>query len=217
MPFSLSGFDLNGFLFRVIAFLIAITVHELGHAFVAYSFGDPTPKREGRITLNPIAHLDLLGTLMILFGPFGWAKPVSFNPYNFKGNKRVGKILTTLAGPVANLLVAVLFTFLFAFYQHTFQETTSDVWNMFWVRLTNAVIELNLILFLFNLIPIPPLDGWWIVNDLLPLKVSHKLYPISKYGPFILLLAIYTGVTSKIVMPIYGSVVDFLLQVSGIS
>jgi Zn-dependent protease len=211
-----NGFDPNELLFRAIAFLIAITVHELGHAFVAYSFGDPTPKREGRITLNPIAHLDVLGTLMILFGPFGWAKPVSFNPYNFKGNKRLAKILTTLAGPVMNLIVAVLFTFFFAIYLHSFQATTAMAWDSFWVHLFMAVIQLNLILCLFNLIPIPPLDGWWILSDLLPRSVSDQLYPISKYGPFILLLAIYLGVTSKVVFPAYYLILDALMNLFGI-
>ncbi|MGZ4031602.1 MAG: site-2 protease family protein [Tumebacillaceae bacterium] len=210
------GFDLNDFLFRAIAFLIAITVHELGHAFVAYSFGDPTPKRQGRITLNPIAHLDLLGTLMILFGPFGWAKPVSFNPYNFKGNKRVAKILTTLAGPVMNLIVAVLFAFLFATYLHSFQASTSSAWDSFWVNFFLNVIQLNLILFLFNLIPIPPLDGFWIVADLLPNSVSEQLYAVAKYGPFILLLAIYLGVTSKVMFPAYYLILDALMNLFGI-
>lgn len=211
---AFSGLDFNDLLFRVIAFLIAITVHELGHAFVAYSFGDPTPKREGRITLNPIAHLDLLGALMILFGPFGWAKPVTFNPFNFRGNKRLAKILTTLAGPVANLLVAMLFTFLFALYVKF--GGTDDVWNTFAVKLVNAVVQLNLILFLFNLIPIPPLDGFWIVSDLLPRNISNKLYPLIKYGPFLLLLAIWFNITSYVVMPVYGHVANFLLTITGL-
>ncbi|MFD2168843.1 site-2 protease family protein [Tumebacillus lipolyticus] len=204
-----SGLDLDDLLFRVIAFLIAITVHELGHAFVAYRLGDPTPKREGRLTLNPIAHMDLLGTLMILFGPFGWAKPVSFNPYNFRGNKRVGKILTTVAGPLANFLVAIVFCFLLVFFFRL--ELQDAVWNNFVLRVVEAVVSLNLILGLFNLLPIPPLDGYWIVRDLLPANVAPKLHAFEKYGPFVLLLVVFFGITSYLILPIYYALGDLLL------
>ncbi|ARU63150.1 hypothetical protein CBW65_20815 [Tumebacillus avium] len=205
----LSGFDMDDLLFRVIAFLIAITVHELGHAFVAYRLGDPTPKREGRITLNPVAHMDLLGTLMILFGPFGWAKPVSFNPYNFRGNKRVGKILTTVAGPLANFITAIIFCFLLVFFFNLGIE--DEVWTGFVIRLVEAVVSLNLILGLFNLVPIPPLDGYWIVRDLLPQRLALKLHPVEKYGPFVLLLAVVFGFTSVVILPIYYRLGDLLL------
>lgn len=205
----LSGFDMDDLLFRVIAFLIAITVHELGHAFVAYRLGDPTPKREGRITLNPIAHMDLLGTLMILFGPFGWAKPVSFNPYNFRGNKRAGKILTTVAGPLANFITAIVFCFLLVFFFNLGIE--DEVWTGFVLRLVEAVVSLNLILGLFNLVPIPPLDGYWIVRDLLPQRLALKLHPVEKYGPFVLLLAVVFGFTSVVILPIYYQLGDLLL------
>lgn len=209
-----SGIDFNGILFRAIAFLIAITVHELGHAFVAYSFGDPTPKREGRITLNPIAHIDWLGALMILFGPIGWAKPVSFNPYNFKGNKRVAMILVTLAGPVANLVVAIIATFLFALYLHV--GGADPAWNSFAIQLFNAVFQLNLILFLFNLIPIPPLDGYWIVRGFLPNKAARQLYPLERYGPFLLLLFVFLNWSSYVVTPVFLKVADLLITMAGL-
>lgn len=194
-----SGLSMDDLLFRVIAFLIAITVHEFAHAFVAYRLGDPTPKRDGRITLNPMAHLDVLGTIMILFAPFGWARPVVFNPYNFKGNKRLGKILTTLAGPLSNLLVAILFAFLYMLFVNA--GVQDQAWNSFAMQLVNAVVFLNVILFLFNLLPIPPLDGYWILRDLLPLRAAHKLTPMEKYGPFILLLAIIFGFTWTVLEP----------------
>ncbi|ASS75065.1 hypothetical protein CIG75_08790 [Tumebacillus algifaecis] len=204
-----SGLNMDDLLFRVIAFLIAITVHELGHAYVAYRLGDPTPKREGRITLNPIAHMDLLGTLMILFGPFGWAKPVSFNPHNFRGNKRVGKILTTIAGPLANFITAIVFCFLLVFFYNLGIEDSA--WNTFVLRLVEAVVSLNLILGLFNLLPIPPLDGYWIVRDILPQRFAHKLTPVEKYGPFVLLLVVFFGITSYLILPIYYALGDLLL------
>jgi Zn-dependent protease len=208
----LFGLNTDDLLFRGIAFLIAITVHELAHAVVAYRLGDPTPQREGRLTLNPIAHLDLLGTLMILFGPIGWARPVTFNPYNFKGNKRLGKILTTLAGPLANLFTAVLFAFLFAIF---FQYLTDVVWSDFVVRLVYAIIQLNVVLFIFNLVPIPPLDGYWIVRDVLPRKAAHQLNPVEKYGPFILLLFVVTPVSSWLLSPIMNSTLRLIYQMTG--
>jgi len=209
-----SGLNMDDILFRLIAFLIAITVHELAHAFVAYSLGDPTPKRDGRLTLNPIAHMDILGTLLILFGPFGWAKPVTFNPYNFKGNKRVGKILTTFAGPLANFVTALLFAFLFVL---IFPWLMDDAWSNFAVRLLNAVVEINVILFLFNLLPIPPLDGYWIVRDLLPQRLALKLHNVEKYGPFALLVIVFFGFTSYLIIPSYLATLNLIRSITGLS
>ncbi|HEU4963798.1 MAG TPA: site-2 protease family protein [Bacilli bacterium] len=209
-----SGLDMNDLLFRAIAFLIAITVHEFAHGFVAYKFGDPTPQKDGRLTLNPMAHLDVLGTIMILFAPFGWARPVRFNPNNFRGNKRVGKILTTLAGPVSNLLVAIFFAILFSLYIKT--GVTDEAWNSFAVRLVNEVVWLNVILFIFNLLPIPPLDGYWIVRDLLPLNTAYRLSAIERFGPFILLLAIVLGVTSFVLLPLADLVLQGIVNLVGL-
>lgn len=208
------GITSDDFLFRAIAFLIAITVHEFSHAFVAYRLGDPTPKMQGRITFNPIAHMDILGTLMILFGPIGWAKPVQFNPYNFKGNKRVGKILTTLAGPLSNFVTAVVFAFLFVLVLQPF--VTDSAWSSFWMELVNAVIWLNVLFFIFNLVPLPPLDGYWIVRDLLPRSLANKLDPYEKYGPFVLLLVVVFGWISIVINPPYVAIMTFLRQITGL-
>ncbi|MCX7569077.1 site-2 protease family protein [Tumebacillus sp. DT12] len=209
-----SGLNMDDILFRLIAFLIAITVHELAHALVAYSLGDPTPKRDGRLTLNPIAHMDILGTLLILFGPFGWAKPVTFNPYNFKGNKRVGKILTTFAGPLANFVTAVLFAFIF---KMIFPSLMDDAWSNFAVELVNAVVYINVILFLFNLLPIPPLDGYWIVRELLPQRTALKMHNVEKYGPFVLLLLVFFGWAGFIIFPLQLMTNDLIRTITGLS
>jgi len=198
--------DPNDLLFKGIAFLIAITVHELGHALVAYRLGDPTPKVQGRLTLNPIAHMDVLGTLMILFTPIGWAKPVQFNPLNFRGNKRVGKILTTVAGPLMNLITAILFAVLIAFLFKQ-QLVTDSAWTSFFQNLMIHVVSLNVILFLFNLLPIPPLDGYWILKDVLPRKTGLQLGKYEMYGPFVLLLVVVFGFVWTILGPLY----DFFL------
>ncbi|MGB8955225.1 MAG: site-2 protease family protein [Tumebacillaceae bacterium] len=208
------GINSDDFLFRAIAFLIAITVHEFSHAFVAYRLGDPTPKMQGRITFNPIAHMDILGTLMILFGPIGWAKPVQFNPYNFKGNKRAGKILTTLAGPLSNLVTAVVFTLLFVLVLDPL--VTDGAWSSFFVELVNAVVWLNVLFFIFNLVPLPPLDGYWIVRDLLPRSMANKLDPFEKYGPFVLLLVVVFGWINYVITPPYLAVMEFLRTITGL-
>ncbi|MBL0387628.1 site-2 protease family protein [Tumebacillus sp. ITR2] len=200
----LSGMDFNSFLFRALAFLIAITFHEYAHAIVAYRLGDRTPKEQGRLTLNPIAHFELIGTLMLLFAPIGWARPVQFNPNNFKGNKRVGTILTTLAGPMANLIVAFVFAALYTgMIRHNW--VTDPAWTSFFDNFFFTTFSLNLYLCVFNLIPIPPLDGYWILRDLLPRKVAYDLTPFEKYGSFILLLLILTPFFGFVVTPIVSS------------
>lgn len=198
----LSGLNMNDILFRALAFMIAITVHEFAHGFVAYRLGDPTPKMQGRLTLNPIAHMDLLGTLMILFAPIGWAKPTQFIPQNFRGNQRWGTILTTLAGPFANLIVAIVFTgLLLGLDRHNW--ITDPAWYSFFVNFFNMTFMLNLYLFIFNLLPIPPLDGYWILRGLLPRKVTYDLTPLEKYGSFILLLFIFIGLFNYVLTPIF--------------
>jgi Zn-dependent protease len=208
------SFMAEDFLFRAIAFLVAITVHEFAHAFVAYRLGDPTPKMMGRITLNPIAHMDILGTLMILFGPIGWAKPVTFNAFNFKGNRRVGKILTTLAGPLANLITAILFGFLLVLLFSL--GLTDEAWRKFFVYLVNATVMLNVILFLFNLLPIPPLDGYWIVKDLLPKRLAYKLNSYELYGPFLLLLLVVFGGLSWLYDEPYRWTLELIRTLTGL-
>ncbi|PWK14444.1 site-2 protease family protein [Tumebacillus permanentifrigoris] len=209
-----SGLDMNEILFRALAFLIGITVHEFAHGFVAYRLGDPTPKAQGRLTLNPIAHMELIGTLMILFAPIGWAKPVQFNPQNFKGNKRLGTILTTMAGPVANLIIAIVFAcLLMAMERHNW--ITDTAWHSFFLQFMSVTFSLNLYLFLFNLIPIPPLDGYWILRDLLPRKVAYDLTPFEKYGSFILLLFIFLGLFDTVLSPIFHVLATLIIGLFG--
>lgn len=210
------GIDLNDLLFRAIAFLIAITVHEFAHAMVAYRLGDPTPKQEGRITLNPIAHMDILGTFLILFGPFGWAKPVRFNPKNFRGNKRVGMVLTTFAGPLANLITAVVFSVIIAATGLAFVDASADRLTQFFFLALNACVQMNLILFIFNLVPLPPLDGYWIVRELLPRRTQFKLMSFEKYGPFILLLLVWFHWLGPLISPAYGLIVNLINLLIGL-
>lgn len=141
-------------LYFVIALLIALTFHEFAHAWVSRKLGDPTPELLGRVTLNPLAHLDLIGTIFLLLVGFGWGKPVPFNPRNFK-NPRRDTVLTAISGPVMNLILAIVFSIPFrigALVGVDFLATTFG-------QLFALIIQLNIILGIFNLIPIPPLDG----------------------------------------------------------
>lgn len=209
-----SDIDMNEMLFRALAFIIGITVHEFAHAIVAHRLGDLTPKSQGRLTLNPIAHLELFGTLMILFAPIGWARPVQYNPSNFRGNKRVGSILTTLAGPVANLIVAILFAGLFlAMENHAW--ITDSAWHSFFFQFMTVTFSLNLYLFLFNLVPIPPLDGYWILRDILPRKIAYDLTPLEKYGSFLLLLFVLLGLFNYVLTPVFRVLAKFILAMFG--
>ncbi len=156
-------------------FLLSITFHEFAHAATASALGDPTPGRAGRVTLNPLAHLDVLGTLMILFGPIGWAKPV---PIDERHLGRWGTALVSLAGPIANLGLAVAALW-------TLKHAAGPI------RPLEMAFELNLALAVFNLLPIPPLDGSQLVRGLLPQRWRPGYYQLLPYGIVILLALVW--------------------------
>jgi Zn-dependent protease len=170
--------------------LLALTFHEYAHAFVANKYGDDTAKQNGRLTLNPLAHLDPLGTIMIFLVHFGWAKPVPVNPNRLKNPKK-NMLWISAAGPLANLILA-LFSGIF-------------------LRLIFAtVLQINLALAIFNVLPIAPLDGSKILYGLLPSKHEGKIYFLERYGPFILIGLIvfgqFTGVSilGRLIWPFVG-------------
>ncbi len=161
----------------LVALVVAITVHEFSHALAADRLGDPTPRLQGRLTLNPLAHLDPIGTLMLLLVRFGWGKPVQFDPFNLRNPKKDAALIS-IAGPISNIITAVVFSLI--------------------VRLTIApplvlslilpIIFLNVILAVFNLIPIHPLDGFKIVGGLLPDDQAREWQSLEKYGFLFLLI-----------------------------
>ena len=170
----------------VVVFLI-LPIHEMAHGFVAYKLGDPTAKNLGRLTINPFAHIDYIGAALILVFGFGYAKPVPVNPFYFKRPKR-DMALTALAGPVSNILVALVALILYrVFFKFTYGTALGSVILSF----LSFFITTNIHLAVFNLIPIPPLDGSRIVAWLLPLKAEEIYYKAEKYGPFILLIILY--------------------------
>ncbi|OPX33082.1 MAG: hypothetical protein B1H40_00935 [Candidatus Latescibacteria bacterium 4484_181] len=176
--------------------LLALTLHEVAHGWVADRLGDPTARLSGRLSLNPLVHLDPLGTLMLFIAHFGWAKPVPINPYYFKDPKR-DIIWVSLAGPAANVLAAALCGVLFRWF------------NSLDLRLLSTMavyaVLINLILAVFNLIPIPPLDGSKVLMGLLPAGQEYRFHTLERWGPVILigiiLLNYYVPVLSLVISP----------------
>ena len=174
------------YLYVIPAALIAIVLHELGHGLVSYMLGDPTPKNEGRLTLNPLKHLDPIGTLCLILCHFGWAKPVSVDPTYYKKPK-LGMTLVGLAGPMMNFLVAIL-SFVFIGILMYIRIYVVD--NTFIYILYNFFSYLSIInigLGVFNLIPIPPLDGSKVIGVILPNKAYEEYMGYQKYGTFFMM------------------------------
>jgi len=188
-----------------LAFLIAITVHEVSHGYTADRLGDPTARVMGRLTLNPLAHLDLVGTLMILFAPFGWAKPVPFDPFNLK-NPRRDSALISIAGPAANLLTAIIGSLLL----RLITPFTGGFLILIPIFL-QIVILMNVNLAVFNLIPIFPLDGFHIVEGLLPEDAAAQWHQLQSLGFIMMLVLIFPLFGSSPVLSLIQPIANFLL------
>ena len=188
--------DFSDVLFKaLIGLLVLFTclpVHECAHAFVAYKLGDPTAKNQGRITLNPMAHLDLMGSILLVvssimgFG-FGWAKPVQINPNNFK-NRKLGMGLSALAGPVSNFLLAFIVLIILKVILYSFAESSNAIAGYF-EEILKYMILLNVGLAVFNFLPIPPLDGSRIFSLFLPERIYFKIMKYERYI-FLVLVAL---------------------------
>jgi Zn-dependent protease len=174
----------------IIAFVIGIGFHEFSHVFVAYLLGDTTGRDLGRLTLNPLKHLDPFGSMMLLLVGFGWGRPAPVNPYRLKTGPTTGWSIVALAGPASNFLVAVVLAALLRF--EPFRQSLTmggvlSVWNFFIARVIILTISINVLLGVFNLLPIPPLDGYRVVLRLLPRDIAASYQRIEQYGPVILM------------------------------
>jgi Zn-dependent protease len=181
-------------LIRAPGILAGLTIHEYCHGLVALWRGDPTAKQAGRLSLNPVAHLDPFGTLMLLFGPFGWAKPVPVNYYNLK-NPRRDSALVSVAGPASNILCAIIIGLILRFFQNSFIGADQALY--LFLILKNAY-EINIGLSFFNLLPIPPLDGSNILISFLPRSKVEPYFRLMRHVPMIFLVLIFVEFTFKI-------------------
>ena len=187
--------------------LFSIVVHEVSHGWVAHRLGDDTAKRMGRLTLNPVPHIDLVGTvilpviMIIMGGPvFGWAKPVPFNPYNFNRNVNIknGTMWVALAGPGSNLIMAFISAFFFVG-ALKFLTGLPPIISVSIIKLAEVLVYINIFLASLNLIPIPPLDGSKILMRFLPAKYDEHFIKLERYGFLILMLLLATGSFSRII------------------
>lgn len=191
--------------------LLAVTFHEVAHGMVAYRLGDPTAKNAGRLTLNPLAHLDLVGTLVfVITRMIGWAKPVPVNPLYFK-NPRKGMLWVALAGPATNLLLAVISAFFLKWLFTLDFQADSQWWLEPVSRMAKTSVVLNVGLAVFNIIPIPPLDGGRIMVGILPEKQAASYARLEPYGFLLLLLLIFSGAVNYVVFPVIVAIVSLLL------
>ncbi len=203
------------FVFWIVALVVAITIHEFSHALAAERLGDPTPRLQGRLSLNPLAHLDPLGTLMLFLVRFGWGKPVVFDPFNLRHPRRDAAIIS-LAGPASNLILAsvcsVLVHLLFTFRLPLLSYSFVGVLVYASIGLLQPIILLNVMLAIFNLIPIHPLDGFKIVGGILPETYARQWYELEPYGLIFLLFLIFP-IFSPVapVMAVIWPIINFIL------
>lgn len=184
------GLTIAGVIARILTLVIAFTIHELAHAYTAVQLGDETPRRMGRLTLNPLAHLDPLGSLLLVFAGFGWAKPVQVNPYNLRPGPQLGMGIVAAAGPFSNFVMAALaaIPFRFGF------NPDIGIGSIFTLGdFLQEFIYINLLLMLFNLIPLPPLDGSKILRAVAPRQWDSILNPLEQYGPLLLMALVFLG------------------------
>ena len=179
--------------------LLSLSVHEAAHGWVSYKLGDPTPRAEGRITLNPMAHLDLMGTILMILTGFGWAKPVSVNPRYYK-NVKTGMALTALAGPLSNFLLAFVSVFLSCVLSLIFARTginagVAEFINGFLWQLAVT----NLSFMVFNLIPIPPLDGFKVAGIFLPNRIYYNVLRYERYSMILIMVLSLTGALGSVI------------------
>ena len=206
------GLSVSTILVRLTILFLAIPIHEWAHAWSAYQLGDDTASMRGRMTLNPLAHLDPIGSLLLLFSGFGWGKPVPVNPYRMRTNPRAGMAISSAAGPFSNFVLAMLLAIPFRLGWVGWYTGGFSIGSLLFIA-----IQINLGLMLFNLIPIYPLDGEKILMGLLPPRWGDNLLRLRPFGTLILAVLLFilprTGVDliGMVIAPVYGLLLSLLL------
>ncbi|MBS5481399.1 MAG: site-2 protease family protein [Acutalibacteraceae bacterium] len=210
------GWSLPNILMTILVYavllLVVFPVHEMAHGFAAYLLGDKTAKYQGRLTMNPLAHMDPFGSLMMLLVGVGYAKPVPVNPYNFK-NRKAGMALTALAGPLSNLLMAILSVGLY----RVLIIFVSDGWTLTLLRmgLVELFASINISLAMFNLLPIPPLDGFRIISYVLPDKWVFMVNRYQQVITLVVLVVVFTGILDVPLNFLHNAVYGLILRMFG--
>ena len=212
----LSLFSREGILGLIVSIpglLLAISLHEFAHGYAAYLMGDPTAKYSGRLSLNPLHHLDLMGALCMLLFRFGWAKPVPIDSRYFK-NRRSGIVIVSLAGPFANFILGFLFCLIYYAVMKYFPA--GAVIRQFLMQVCLYGIYMNVGLMVFNLIPIPPLDGSKILMEFLPGRIKYRIYQYERYFSLILIIIVYAGVMSPVLGILRSYIINFYEYIAGL-
>lgn len=209
---------LRSLVLSIPAVLIAITFHEYAHAFAADKLGDDTPRRQGRLSLNPLAHLDPIGSIMLVFAGFGWGKPVEINPRNFNRtvSMSAGEAIVSIAGPIMNFILAFIFSIVFfaiTKFAPTFVFTQIGIVIMTLIRTT---IIINVGLGVFNLIPLPPLDGSKVLNNFLPYNARDWFQRYSQVFYIVFIVLWMTGIAGNIISPLINLVYTGITNLVGL-
>ncbi|MBR2674588.1 MAG: site-2 protease family protein [Mogibacterium sp.] len=211
---NLFNFSYQAILLKILmlpGIVVGLSFHEFAHAWVSDRLGDPTPRRQGRLTLNPLAHIDWLGFAALLLVGFGWGKPVQINPAYYK-NRRRDEFLVGIAGITMNLILAVLFSIPVRLLRNIYLSSSIFavvIENLFLILMYAVMI--NLVLMVFNLIPCPPLDGWGIITQIFKLDRHEWWYSVYQRGTWILLLLIVFNITDMILTPIVSFMMNILV------
>ncbi|HKK95998.1 MAG TPA: site-2 protease family protein [Anaerovoracaceae bacterium] len=191
--------------------IIGLSFHEFAHGYVSYKLGDPTPKYQGRLTLNPKAHFDPFGFLALVFMGFGWGIPVEINPSYYK-NKRRDELLVAFAGVTMNLVIAIITAFVVKIILYSNPYITDDSIMSIVISILMGVVSVNIILLVFNLIPIPPLDGFNVITQIFNLRGTKFYYTVYKNGFLILLVLLLVGVVDKVIGPAYYFIYSLIVN-----
>lgn len=211
-----SSQSLGEWLYNQILFLpgilVGLTFHEAAHGYASHMLGDPTPKLQGRLSLNPLHHMDPLGFLALFFAGFGWGKPVEINPMYYKHRRR-DELIVSLAGVVTNLVIAILSCFVLKFLinysaSHSVSIVVETVFYIF-----NYMMQINIVLMVFNLLPVPPLDGFGVLTQIFNLRKYDWYYNLYSNGFLILMLLIIFNVTDKILTPAVSAVLNLMISI----